>query len=341
MRAPDPLTAWVAAVLREDERAMRRLVAARSSSFLDAADGHGVLCLIERLLRRCRVFDLLPDELRERFVAAVQDAQGVELVRRAELVAITHLLRGCGIPALVLKGAALAYTHYSAPHVRPRLDTDLLIAAKDRARTFEALIGAGYRRSNMVARDVVFTQAAFHRPGVGRVHHVVDVHWRVTNRPLFHDLLPFGELDARAVDVPAIAAKTPCAVDSLLLACIHPVAHHRARWPLIWLNDVSLLAQRLDASQWAEFRDLGASRKVAFVCRYVCELAARCLGGGQWLRDSGMLAVPDRRQFEERSAVYVAGTMDARRELFLDVIATPGLLGKIRLLTAHAFPDLE
>ena len=351
LSAAGALTVWVADVLRADERAIGRLSSEPSSSFRDAADGHGVLCLLHRALQDSERFDTIPGEMRDALTLKVRCEQSVELARRAELKRVLAAFHCAGVPSLLLKGAALAYTHYSFPHLRPRVDTDILIRPEDRARAGEVLKSLGYVRDNAVDRDAIFTQSTFRKAGVGAVRHIIDLHWRIANRPLFRDLLSFDELDAKGVEIDTLGpgARTPGPVHSLLLACIHPVAHHRCDWSLIWLYDVALIAERLNSSEWARFRALAAAKKVSYICKYTFELAAQNLyesgrsggwdRGRAWLDQSGMLDIPDKRRCEEPSAEYLDEEITVRQCLLLDLKASAGITGKARLLLAHAFPD--
>jgi hypothetical protein len=70
-------------------------------------------------------------------------------------------LHRAGVTTLVLKGAALAYTHYPAAYLRPRGDTDLLVKPTDRAMADYALGTLRYKRENSVSRDAVHTQWMF------------------------------------------------------------------------------------------------------------------------------------------------------------------------------------
>ena len=45
-----------------------------------------------------------------------------------EMVRVAGAFAGAGIRAAILKGSALAYTHYPEPWSRPRFDLDLLVA---------------------------------------------------------------------------------------------------------------------------------------------------------------------------------------------------------------------
>ena len=337
------LTDLVAAVLRGDPDAAERLGFHPSTEFFEAADRHGVLLLVGRMLRDAKWTDAIPCELREALSSRARCDQSVELVRREELRRVVDALHCAGISSIVFKGAALAYTHYEFPHLRPRLDTDLLVAPDDRLRAREVLESIGYTPANAVARDALFAEAMFSRKGIGTVHHVLDLHWRVISRPLFREVLPLDEIRSSVVMVPALgpAARTLDPVHALLLACIHPVAHHHSDWPLIWMYDVALLADCLTAAGWLRFRQLATARHVSFICKQAFELVARHLGERAWLRDSGVLAIPDQRRYEEPSAAYLEGRQSARSDLILDLNASRGLVGKSRLLLAHAFPDLK
>lgn len=343
MSAAGPLTSWVAAVLRAEDSAIRRLSSEPSSSFFEAADRDGVLCLVDRALRDSKWLDRMPAELREPLAAKVRCEQSVELVRREELRRTCAAFRAAGVPALVFKGAALAYLYYPFPHLRPRVDTDFLIRPEDRTRAVEALERIGYERTNMVTRDAIFTQWTFVKPGVGSTRHLLDLHWRITNRPLFRDLFSFAELDARAIEIPGIgpAARTPCTVHALILACVHPVAHHHSDWPLMWLYDISLLAERLDSTEWTEFRDLATTKRVSFICKRTFELASGYFGEGSWWHRSQVSAIPGKRQSEEPSAAYLDQEDNRRQDLMFDLRGTPGLSGKAMLLMAHAFPNMD
>src|SRR5436309_10416844 len=118
-----------------------------------------------------------------------------------------------------------------------RVNTDIRIRREDRTAAGEVLESLGYASDKAVERDAIFTQSMFRRSGVGAVRHMIDLHWQIANRPLFRALVSFEELDAGAVEIGALGphVRTPNPIHSLLLACVHPVAHHRCDWSLIWL----------------------------------------------------------------------------------------------------------
>jgi hypothetical protein len=69
------------------------------------------------------------------------------------------LLRGAGVEAVALKGAALAFFHYPAPELRPMADLDLLLREPgDLRRATAALARAGWRSLFDTPRHRVFAR---------------------------------------------------------------------------------------------------------------------------------------------------------------------------------------
>jgi hypothetical protein len=340
---PDASTRWIASLLGNDPEAVERLSSATAASFMAAAGANGVLCLAARTLRLSGRFDDLPHDLREQLLRIVRREQGLELARRAELTRTSEGFAAAGVPALMFKGAALAYTHYPFPHLRPRVDTDLLVPADDRARAVHVLQCLGYEQEMAVERGALFTQATFYRCSASGVGHQVDLHWRIANRPLFRDLLSYEELAREAVPVRVFgaSARSPGALHSLLLACIHPVAHHHCEWPLIWLYDVSLLAECLSASDWRRFRSLAIEKKVSLICKRTFQLTEECFGPAAWLAESSILDISEESARDEPSSQYLTQEVSIRKDLLLDLSALHGLTAKCRLLLSHAFPDVH
>lgn len=195
-----------------------------------------------------------------------------------ELNRLLAALEASGISPLVLKGAALAHTHYDESWHRQRVDADLLIAPGDRHRAIDVLHRAGYIRPAFISGELVMSQMPFARVGsLGEEHHV-DVHWRLANPQLFASLPDYAELSARAriILVRGQEMRTLCPVDSLLLACVHRAAHHNRSDDLVWLLDIHLLAQRFIPAEWAEFVALACRHEVRGLCADGLLTAQQC-----------------------------------------------------------------
>lgn len=224
---------------------------------------HGVAPLVYRTAH-------LP-ELRAEAIRAA----ALEPLRASDLAEVLDALARHGVEAFILKGGALAYEIYESPELRPRGDCDLLIAESAIGATREALRAMGFTETVTSDDEHALRQALFTRPGAMSVKHVYDVHWAVTNTPLFASVLRFDDLRARAVAVPKLGphARALSLPDALLLACIHRVAHHHDSDRLIWLADIALLRDRMTTEEHGQFWRRAAEGRVVAVCSRSIALA--------------------------------------------------------------------
>jgi hypothetical protein len=175
--------------------------------------------------------------------AAIQAAALDDELRR-----LLPALVGGAHPVVVIKGAHLAHAVYPSPHLRPRSDTDLLIAAVDRDAVTAALERTGYLPAALVNGRILLGQFLYRRTlGPGMVHDV-DVHWRAAAPLVFSDAVDSAAVYRDGMALPAFgpSARGPSLPDALALACVHVVAHHWPDGSLRWWHDLFLLASRLD-----------------------------------------------------------------------------------------------
>jgi hypothetical protein len=317
---------------------------------LEAAADHDVHGLLRHVLVERGMWAAAPSRLRAVLDARTRDESVREMIRSRELSRVLSGLRHGGVDPVVIKGAALAHTHYPAPHLRPRYDTDLLVRKDDFRRACRTLDDLGFQRVNSVSREAVRTQGTFERRLEGGVTEYIDLHWAISNRPLFAAMISFDELredrirlrladsDHGSHSTPAreVDAFAPGAVHALLLACIHQIAHHNGWGKLIWLFDMKLLANRLSDEERERFVDLAARKNISRLCREVLVRAAivGCSADvPRWFNHVATKAEP--------SATYVGGVGTRWRSLLLDLQAVTGLGAKVGLLAGHAFPDAK
>jgi hypothetical protein len=191
-----------------------------------------------------------------------------DAVRVRELARVLRACEDAGAMPVVFKGAALAHTHYAASWYRPRADADVLIAPDSRERVFGVLRGLGYERCNLISGDLVMYQAAFDRVDRLGIEHALDIHWRIANPQVVSQVLSHHELVERSVTVRIedYPMRVPSAVDSLILACVHRVAHHPDLEKPFWIEDIHLLASRLEPSEWQTFVARAADRSICAIC---------------------------------------------------------------------------
>ena len=272
----------------------------------------------------------ISDELR---AVAILDEVDIRELNRVLATLEVH-----GIVPLVIKGAALAHTHYEESWLRPRVDVDLLIDSSQRARVIDVLHALGYTRPAFISGELVMYQMPFVRvTATGEMH--LDVHWRVANPQVFADLPAYDELAQRActISIRGRSVRTPRAVDALLLACVHRAAHHDLSDDLIWLYDIHLLATRFTAADWSDFVSLASAHRVRALCADGLRSAHACFHTPIPLDISAHLVSDDERL--ERSAMYLRKDLTRLGRLMLDLRAL-NTRARVRLLTEHLIPPV-
>src|SRR3974390_727344 len=152
-----------------------------TAEVIQAARRDGVCLLIAYRLR-------LPGYAEEFRQAVV-----LEAIRARELRAVLGVLCDKGVRPVLLKGAALAYTHYARPELRTRSDTDLMIPFDARDAVASVLLKAGYHRPPELDGDGAVGQFHFIRTDEHGCTHALDVHWRVSNVRAFAEVLTYDE----------------------------------------------------------------------------------------------------------------------------------------------------
>lgn len=265
-------------------------------------------------------------------IAVLTDAVNVR-----ELNNVLAAYEQAGALPVVFKGAALAHSHYAESWQRPRADADVLIALESRDRVFEILQGMGYQRLPLISGDLVMYQAPFVRVDHLGIEHALDIHWRIANPQLLSHVLTHDELVSRSVTmmVEGYRMRVPSPVDSLLVACIHRVAHHPDGEEPIWIEDIHRLAARLDVREWTAFVERATSKSVRAIC----------LDGLQRAQECFHTAIP----FEVLRALDGAGSeasaefLRRRRpvdQLMMDLRALRPSAAA-RLMREHLFPPAE
>jgi hypothetical protein len=310
-----------------------------SPGAVETARRHRVHLLLAASIESCS--ELHPDLSHELKLSAAMDA-----AREQELRRLLSALVADDVDVLLLKGAGLAYTVYPAPHLRPRVDTDLMLRYTSLARAEQVFSTLGWVRSVEPERELSAAQRHYVKPGpCGTTDHL-DVHWKISNPRVFADALSFEELLTRSIDVPALgtSARTLAYPDALFLACLHRVAHHDDARDLLWLWDIHLLVARLSRAERAAFVALAARESMCTVCCRGLELASQMFDADVAAHlDAAVAAdlIAELRAIAspgERSAQFVGGVRPADI-LSADLASLGGWGARAALLGEHLFPS--
>ncbi|MFU7527418.1 nucleotidyltransferase family protein [Qipengyuania sp. ASV99] len=268
-----------------------------------------------------------------------------ETTHRDCVRALVSALAATGIDAVMMKGTALAYAFYDEPAARRRGDSDLLVepAHREAARAILTRLG-WYRRDDPHG---LYHQEGWLHDAAGFFVHSVDLHWEPSDRPVLHHVLPMEQFFARKVAMPRFgeAAFRPDSATMILHGTINQKWHAQHGYEsekgrlmsprrLIWSVDFGLLVRSMDETDW--------QRLTAHCAREgVGELVAEALRGAR--DDLGtpipaeVLAQLDRAPMRPDLKAYFSNP-DSLAQFRIDLRSTQGLIGKLRLVAARAFP---
>jgi len=270
---------WLADVLCGREMVDEAFPFADAADAVGQAHREGVLALVAHSLQS----RASGDPLRLEFAAAARGATAIAMLRGAECERILATLTAAEIPVLLLKGSALAWWLYPAPHLRECSDIDLLFASRDAVvRAARLLDDDGYIHGYTQGRHAY--ELVCRRTLSSTIQLDLDLHWGLNNAPVFARALGFDEVLAASVPITALGP------DARGLSPVHALLHagmHRAinlytgiGDSLKWLYDVHLLAQRLHPSDWTALEHLCRERGLGGVCVASLEAAATWFGVG-------------------------------------------------------------
>jgi putative nucleotidyltransferase-like protein len=272
--------------------------------------------------------------VRDLTVAAALHAWQEEVTRE-----LLNSLAASGVCVLLLKGTGLAYTVYPEPHLRPRLDVDLLIRREALNDTEQALAGQGWTRPPERDAELSEPQRHYVKHGPGAVLYHLDVHWKLAIPRVFANALTFDELESGAIHVAPLgaSARTLGYLDALFLACLHRVAHHGDALDLLWLWDIHLLMERLSVDERERFIALAERTNMRAICARGLRLAGLLFGTRNAAETAARLETLTVHANQEPSARFLGG-IRAITVLGTDLITLPWL-DRVHLIADHLIPS--
>jgi hypothetical protein len=180
--------------------------------------------------------------------ATAPGARARHVLREHALARIAGELAETGLELLLVKGAALALTHYHRPWLRDMADVDLVAPPGAVDRALAALVRAGCELCDAPAGRPLTAPALAERSllwRAGALLVLVEVHSRldkVVGRPV-----DYAAVMARSTPVPDLRGlRVPDPVDHALLVVLH-AANASFAHPPAWMDLELLLRGGLDA----------------------------------------------------------------------------------------------
>jgi hypothetical protein len=332
------------AAIRGEPEIWRRLTdAATEARFLDAAAAHRCRPLLAWRLRASAQLPMWPLTVREGLLGAERAEAALEILRRRELGRLVRAFAAADVPVLLLKGAALAYSLYPEPWLRPREDTDLLVEGNDASRASELLVSLGYQPALMQRGEIVTNQRLHVRSEASGLRHDCDLHWKIANPVSFAELLTPAELmrAAESTSLDEIEVRCPRRAHALLLACWHRASHHYDSPNLLWLYDLHLLVEGLTDADAADVVHAARETRTTEVCARGLRLANERFKTRLPTAMVDLLDLTAQHTTGRPETVYLRSDSRKVDLLAADLRSLPTWQQRLRLVREHLFPPAD
>ena len=303
------------------------------------ADWHGITPLLYHQLQQAGQLDGIPALLRDALISSHYQAIAATLASAQELGRVIALLNTNGFDYILFKGTPLSWTLYPAAHLRARCDTDILFPDKNSALRAAGLIREiGYQTADAITGDFVMTQLCCYKTSKSGFLHNLDCHWKINNHPYFSDRISFDEIQLTAMTLSSPGqARYPSPVYSLLVACLHRVAHipDGIADRLIWLYDIHLLINTFNEQQLNELVQRAIQKGLAAVC------LDGMLKAQQFLGTRIEPVILERLQQHADDTFFKPHYQQSPWRYTLDQFrALPGWRARLKLLRENLFPPV-
>jgi hypothetical protein len=223
--------------------------------FIELAIYHRVFPLVHRNWKRHASLGV-PPEIREQLQEFFQDNQVQMMAMTAELLRLTRALEEGGVPALALKGPALATRAFGNVVLRPAGDLDLLVRQSHIPRGLALLQDCGYRinlnspgSAPSARQQAAISRFLYHYILVDPARETtVELHFKLSP-----EKMPFNasaeELFERAsvCRIGGRDVKTLGDEDNLIFLCVHGSKHAWSR--LEWIVCLAELIGKIQVSE--------------------------------------------------------------------------------------------
>jgi hypothetical protein len=340
--------AWIAAVMVGKEPEKQTVCEMGLEFLLAQARAHDVLGMVvwrlqEHMARMgdwgddCGlVLNSVMDELkREAFVS---------LLKEREARVLMEVATKTQCPMLFLKGSSLAYWAYPEPGLRRTADVDVLLPSRLQAEVLaQELHRMGYECLRPSGDLVAYELMCRHHLDKGLVLEL-DIHWRLSNSPLFADAFSFDELWDCSMPIPRLG--TAARGLGLVHACMHACMHRALNLSvgvddkLKWLYDLDVLTARFEDQDWNNLVDMAVTKGLGSVVDVALGTVA------QDFHRAGLLQKIDGMQLQRHSqglhqGLQAAKLKDWRHVQAATFKALPNMVSKLRWIWQRLFPSKD
>jgi len=265
---------------------------------------------------------------------------------RETIALLIAAFNDAGVPVVITKGTALAYSVYSQPHMRRRGDSDIVVLRGTRKRARTVLAACGFTREV----DPRALQEDWHYDSPLGIRHAVDVHWHLNASAAISRWLARGSCLEDHIDLPQLSpvARGMGAIGNVILTAINRYSHGVMGYfvagtrlfetgRLIWAVDLFLLTRSFGAQDWTQLAEQAERTGTAAIVLSGLQYAEAMVGAQV---PPSVIAALEQVAPGDDVAGYFA-TISGGRRLRADVAAAPRLADKGRVGLRALLPSDE
>lgn len=307
-------------------------------NFLQKLDYHGIALLAQQNMTQRQ--QALPKQITDLLTQRKAMMVANEVLKRRALTELFEAFSQAGLQRIVLfKGAALAYSVYASPWLRPRSDSDCIIDKAELSRFGSVFAELGYQKLFAIEGKHIHYQSTFSKPLAGQTAINIDLHWHINNRKILAKAFNVDQLrqDGQALSGLSDAITAPCAVDSLLIASLHRLGHHIREERLIWLYDIHLLAGVLTEQDWQQLCQKAEDKQLSAI---TLDALSNCVNLLKTeVPEKVIRALQQAAQQTELSQLFLDRDLPEWKYFWLDLQALPGLWPKTQAIWQNLIPS--
>lgn len=183
-----------------------------------------------------------------------------------ELMPLVGEWTRAGIPATVLKGAALAQLHYADPSLRPMTDLDILVPRQYVKPIMAQLTDSGWQRLTWAPARLNDSYMRFrHAIGLKTPSAEIDLHWHLMYTCCNDDVDEQFLRRAVTIDLMGVTVNALDPTDQLIHTCVHGMQSSGAT-TIRWIPDAIMVMRTADIA-WDRVGDFALATGQALLLR--------------------------------------------------------------------------
>jgi hypothetical protein len=314
-----------------------------TQALISTADEEGICALLHERICSDAAWALpMPVEFREGIARLAREKALHSLVREHECRRVLGALAQANLPVLLLKGTALAYWAYTAPHLRERGDIDLFFRSKnDVDAVVKLLVELNFELvETALPGDLISFEVTCKRSVDKGMTLEIDLHWHLSNTPMFAFRFSFDELVRDSFALPKLAPNAfgLAPIPAYLHACMHRIQNMTidCENTLRWLYDLHVLGLKFSVDDWNTLAAVATEKKLAGVCIDGMQAAAECFG-----ELAPLLIIEQLKKAAKHESMDVAKMHRWFYIQRMNFLAYPSLRLRLRWLRQRLLPDIN